>query len=65
MREADRDYGILQRMEDVRVEYPGQPRKIIRILKAEKLKGKKVTTPKGTAKGANFKAFHKFTEAQF
>ena len=65
MREADRDYGIRQRMEDVSVEDPGQPRRIIRILRAEKFKGKKVTTPKGIAKGATFIAFHKFTEAQF
>lgn len=47
MREADRDYGILQRMEDVGVEYPGQPRKIIRILRAEKLKRKESDHSKG------------------
>ena len=52
-------------MEDVRVEDPRQPRRIIRILRADTLKGKKVTTPKGIAKGATFIAFHKFTEAQF
>lgn len=65
MREADRDYRILQRMEDIHVEDPGQPRRIIRILRAVKFKGKKVTTPTRIAKGANFIAFHKFTEAQF
>lgn len=54
MSEVDRDYGILQRMESVHVEDCREPRRIIWILSTEKLKGKKGSAPKGTAKGTTF-----------